>query len=247
MSETITIRVLRYDPDKDAEPRFEDFIVPYRDEWVVLDALAYIKEALDPSLAYRGSCHMAVCGSCGMMINRQPKLACHSFIRDYRGQLVTVEPLDHFPIERDLIVDQDGFIEKLTSLYPYLVTEHDKPLSEGPNLQSPAELAAFRPFTQCINCLLCYAACPQVAINEAFVGPAALAIAHRYNRDSRDSGEELRSEVTDSHHGVWDCTFVGACSEVCPKNVDPAAAIQRTKISASFRWLKARLLPGGTS
>jgi fumarate reductase iron-sulfur subunit len=245
MSETLTLRVLRYDPDRDTEPRTQDYTVPLRDEWVVLDALAYIKDELDPTLAYRGSCHMALCGSCGMMIDRQPKLACHTFLRDYRGKLLLIEPLDHFPIERDLIVDQDGFLEKLASLYPYLIAEHERTVEQGEYRQLPTELAKFRPFAQCINCLLCYAACPQMAINPDFAGPAALALAHRYNQDSRDAGALARAEVTDSPHGVWDCTFVGACSTVCPKQVDPAAAIQQTKISASYRWLKARLLPGG--
>jgi fumarate reductase iron-sulfur subunit len=103
---------------------------------------------------------------------------------------------------------------------------------------------AFKQYTLCINCLLCYAACPQCGLNEDFVGPAALALAHRYNLDSRDNGNDQRADVVASNEGIWECTFVGACSEVCPKQVDPAAAIQQTKISASLDWFKARLLPG---
>ena len=102
----------------------------------------------------------------------------------------------------------------------------------------------FQQYTQCINCLLCYAACPQIGLNEDFVGPAALALAHRYNLDSRDGGKDARAEVVASDEGIWECTFVGACSQVCPKQVDPAAAIQQTKISASVDWLKDMLTPG---
>lgn len=244
MSETITLRVLRYSPDTDTEPHFQDFVLPYHDEWVVLDALAYIKDTLDSSLAYRGSCHMAVCGSCGMMIDGQPKLACHTFLRDYRGRGVRVEPLENFAIERDLIVDQDGFLEKLAALHPYLITGHEEPPAEVEYRVTPNQLAAFRPFAQCVNCLLCYAACPQVALAPGFSGPAALTLAHRYTLDPRDAGEDKRAEIADTPHGIWDCTFVGACSEVCPKGVDPAAAIQQTKIRASIRWLKAQIKPG---
>ena len=103
---------------------------------------------------------------------------------------------------------------------------------------------AFKQYTQCINCLLCYAACPQCGLNEDFIGPAALALAHRYNLDSRDGGKDERADVVASNEGVWECTFVGACSDVCPKHVDPAAAIQQTKISASLDWFKAKLMPG---
>jgi fumarate reductase iron-sulfur subunit len=112
-------------------------------------------------------------------------------------------------------------------------------------LQTPALLNVYKQYTQCINCLLCYAACPQTGLNEGFLGPAALALAHRYNIDSRDGGKEQRAGTVASDAGVWECTFVGACSEVCPKQVDPAAAIQQSKISASLDWFKALLPRGG--
>jgi fumarate reductase iron-sulfur subunit len=244
MSDTITLEVLRYHPETDTEPHFQSYTVPYRDDWVVLDALNHIKDHLDGTLTYRWSCHMAVCGSCGMMINGEPKLSCHAFLRDYRDGIVRVEPLDHFPIERDLVIVMDSFMEKLSSVKPYMIVSQEKPLSEGEYLQTPALLNVYKQYTQCINCLLCYAACPQTGLNENFVGPAALALAHRYNLDSRDGGKDQRAEVVASDEGIWECTFVGACSEVCPKHVDPAAAIQQTKISASVDWVR-HLLPGG--
>jgi fumarate reductase iron-sulfur subunit len=245
VTETITLEVLRYLPEADSEPHFQRYTVPYNDTWVVLDALNHIKDNLDATLSYRWSCHMAVCGSCGMMINNEPKLSCHTFLRDYRGQVITVEPLDHFPIERDLVIVMDSFMGKLSSVAPYLIPREDRVPSEGEHLQSPAQLRAFNQYAQCINCLLCYAACPQCGLSSDFLGPAVLALAHRYNVDSRDNGKDLRAEVVASNDGIWECTFVGACSEVCPKQVDPAAAIQQTKISSSLDWLKTTLLPGG--
>ena len=242
----IQLEVLRYNPETDQEPRFQRYEVPFRDDWVVLDALNHIKDHLDGTLTYRWSCHMAVCGSCGMMINGEPKLSCHAFLRDYRNGVVRIEPLDHFPIERDLVIVMDSFMEKLSSVKPYMIVEREKPLSEGEYLQTPALLNVYKQYTQCINCLLCYAACPQYALNQDFIGPAALALAHRYNLDSRDGGKDQRADVVASDEGIWECTFVGACSEVCPKHVDPAAAIQQTKISASVDWFK-NLLPRGGS
>jgi len=244
MSQTITLEVLRYRPETDAEPFFQTYTVPHLEDGVVLDALNYVKDHIDPTLSYRWSCHMAVCGSCGMMINGEAKLSCHAFLRDYGSRVIRVEPLDHFPIERDLVIVMESFIDKLSSVKPYVIPKAEKPIEQGEYLQTPLQLMAFKQYTQCINCLLCYAACPQIALNDDFVGPAALALAHRYNLDSRDGGKGERADVVASNQGIWECTFVGACSEVCPKHVDPAAAIQQTKISASLDWFKARLLPG---
>jgi fumarate reductase iron-sulfur subunit len=243
MSETITLEILRYDPEHDSAPHFQAYTVPYRDDWVVLDALNHIKDELDATLTYRWSCHMAVCGSCGMMIDGEPKLSCHAFMRDYRGTSIRIEPLDNFPIERDLVVVMESFIDKLSSVRPWLEPKSEKSLNDGEYLQTPAQLRLYKQYTQCINCLLCYAACPQCGLNDDFVGPAALALAHRYNIDSRDGGSAARADTVASNAGIWECTFVGACSQVCPKQVDPAAAIQQTKISASINWFTA-LLPG---
>ena len=243
MSDSLTLEILRYRPESDSEPHFQRYSVPFHDDWVVLDALNYIKDHLDATLSYRWSCHMAICGSCGMMINGEPRLACHAFLREFRHDVIRIEPLDHFPIERDLVTVVDGFMDKLASVKPYLITNGKMPPA-GENLQTPLQLMAFKQYTLCINCMLCYAACPQCGLDEGFVGPAALALAHRYNLDSRDHGQAQRAEVVASDEGIWECTFAGACSEVCPKQVDPAAAIQQTKISASLDWFKAQLMPG---
>ncbi len=238
----IQLEVLRYDPDTDSEPRFQSYTVPCKNEWVVLDALNYVKENLDTTVSYRWSCHMAVCGSCGMMVNGEPKLSCKAFIREY-GDNIRVEPLANFPIERDLVTVVEDFIAKLASVKPYLIPKQDKPISEGEFKQTPAELMTYKQYTLCINCMLCYAACPQYALVPEFIGPAAIALAHRYNQDSRDGGRDERQEVIASHEGVWECSFVGACSEVCPKHVDPAGALQQVKVASTIDWYKEHLMP----
>ena len=248
MSEAVLeLEVLRYRPETDSEPVFQTYTVPYRDDWVVLDSLNHVKAHIDRTLSFRSSCQMAVCGSCGMMINGEPRLSCHTFLRDFYPGKIRVEPLTNFPIERDLVTVADAFMDKLASVKPYIVAEEERPVSAGEHLQTPAELKAYKQYTMCINCMLCYSACPQVDLSPDFVGPAALALAHRYNLDPRDDGRAERQEIAASNDGVWDCTFVGACSQVCPKSVDPAAAIQQTKIASTIDWYTALLPQWGES
>ena len=177
-----------------------------------------------------------------MMVNGEPMLACKAFLRDLPDR-VRVEPLASFPVERDLVVVMDDFMEKLESVRPYLVPREERTVDEGTYAQSPAELKTFKQYTLCINCCLCYAACPQYAHQPGFVGPAALALAHRYNLDSRDVGRSARDVVVASNEGIWECSFVGACSEVCPHHVDPAAAIQQTKIASTVDYFRDLVLP----
>jgi len=247
MAETMKLEIFRYHPEKDNEPTFQTYEVPFLEDWVILDAINYIKDEIDGTLSYRWSCQMGVCGSCGMMINGVPKLSCAVFLKDYYPDKIRVEPLTGFPVERDLIFQMDDFMTKLTEIQPYIIRNKDeeKPLDKGEYLQTPAELARFKPYSMCINCMLCYAACPVYALDSTFIGPAAIALGQRYNMDSRDQGRDARQELIASHEGIWECTFVGECSAVCPKDVDPAAAIQRAKVSSTIDWFKDVLIPWG--
>ena len=241
---TITIECLRYHPQTDAAPRFQRWEVPFTDDMSVLQGLQYIKDHLDGSLTFRWSCRMAICGSCGHMVNGEPALSCHTFLRDLFPGPVRVEPLEHFPILRDLVVDQTGFLEHLAAVKPYLVPPQAQSLADGPRPQTPAQMARYYSQSQCINCLLCYAACPQFGLDPGFTGPAALALLHRYNADSRDAGWPVRREAANAEQGVWGCTLVGACSQVCPKGVDPAHAINQNKLTSALDYTGIlRLLP----
>jgi len=246
---TIEIEVLRYNPEKDTEPHFQSFQVPFSHDTSVLQGLQYIKDRLDGSLTFRWSCRIAICGSCGKMVNGVPELSCHTFLRDYYPGKVRIEPLNHFPVQRDLAIDQtDFFNNKLPSVKPYVVPKESKPLSAGTFLQTPKQFQNYYQYSQCINCLLCYAACPQYGLKPGFTGPAALALLHRYNADSRDKGWDERAEVLNAEEGVCGCTLVGYCSEVCPKHVDPAHAINQNKVNSTldyFGVLKFLMPKGG--
>ena len=241
------LEVFRYRPEQDQSPVFQTYEVPYMEDWVVLDALNHIKDEIDGTLSHRWSCRMGVCGSCGMMVNGVPKLTCAVFLRDYYPGTIRVEPLQGFPVERDLVVVMDDFVRKLKTVKPWIIRREgeERPIEEGTYRQSPAELAKFKQYSMCINCMLCYAACPVYARHQDFLGPAAIALAQRYNMDSRDQGRDERQEEVAKQEGIWECTFVGECSVVCPKDVDPAGAIQRAKVSSTIDWFKEHLLPGG--
>jgi fumarate reductase iron-sulfur subunit len=243
MADRITLQLTRYRPEEEARPTVQEYEVPCRKEWVVLDGLNYVKDQLDGTLSFRWSCRMGICGSCGMNVNGQPKLTCATFLTDYAPGPVRVEPLPNFPVVRDLVVEISDFMRKLTEVKPWLVRREEKPLSEGEHRQTPAQLDEYKQFSMCINCLLCYAACPVYGLDPQFIGPAAIALAQRYNLDSRDQGAGERLEILSEHEGIWGCTFVGECTRACPKHVDPAGAIQRYKLNAALSWLKAWVMP----
>src|SRR5436190_6192921 len=130
MAETITLEVTRYRPEQEAEPTTQRYEVPLRKDWVVLDALNYIKDKVDGTLTFRWSCRMGVCGSCGMTVNGEPKLTCAAFLTDYAPGPIRVEPLANFPVIRDLVIAMDDFLAKLNMVNPWLVSKEERPLAK---------------------------------------------------------------------------------------------------------------------
>lgn len=247
VSRTIEIEVMRYRPEQDEHPVPQVYKVPFTEDMSVLQGLQYIKDWLDGTLSFRWSCRMAICGSCGMMINGIPSLSCKTFLRDYYPGRIKIEALAHFPIERDLVIVMDDFIEKLESIKPYIIPKEERALAAGEYLQTPAQLDIYEQFSSCINCMLCYAACPQYGLNPKFVGPGILALLHRYNLDSRDGGEAERMPIAASEDGAFNCTAVGYCSEVCPKHVDPANAVNVNKSKSATDYFLRFTQPKGAT
>ena len=242
---TIEIEVLRYRPEQEDTPVWQRYTVPFSDDMSVLQGLQQIKDEQDGTLGFRWSCRMAICGSCGMMVQGKPRLACQTFLRDLLPGPVRVEALAHFPIERDLIVSVEGFVKKLEGIKPYIIPKTSRTLAEGEYLQTPHQLEAFEQYSSCINCMLCYSACPQFGLDPDFTGPGVLALLHRYNADSRDGGQAERAQVMNAEEGVWSCTAVGYCSEVCPKGVDPANAVNQNKVNSAKDYFLRFLSPHG--
>jgi succinate dehydrogenase / fumarate reductase, iron-sulfur subunit len=239
---TVIFEVLRYNPEKDPSPRLQEFSVPVTKGMTVLDGLTWIKEHQDPTLSWRSSCRMGICGSCGMFINGLPRLACNNQIVHLHSDRVVVKPLPNYDIIKDLVPDLESLFKKHRSVKPYLIrkdlVEQNHPTGEY--FQSEQELINYIQFAYCIKCGLCLAACPTVATSENYAGPQSLTQAWRYTVDSRDDGAQERAEELYSSHGVYRCHFAGACSQVCPKGVDPALAIQLAKKDAFLKAFKAR-------
>lgn len=223
----IRLKIFRYTPGK--IKRYDVFEVPYKSWTTVLDALLYVKYYIDHSLAIRYSCRMASCGSCGMMINGKPRLACYTKVSELKSDEIVCEPLSNFPIIRDIVTNFDRFFAHHKAMMPYIINENvDRKMDDQRKefLQTPKELEEYLQFSYCIKCGLCYAACPTTATDKEFPGPQALAQMYRYLIDNRDQALTKRLSIVDNKHGIWRCHFAGSCSKVCPKGVDPALGIQ---------------------
>jgi len=227
----ITFRVRRFDPDSDAVPFWEEYRLNVTDGMTVLEALHELKAHQAPTLAWRSSCRMGVCGSCGMFINELPQLACQTQVLHLGTDVVTVAPLPNYPNVKDLVPNLEPLIEKHAAIKPFIVhpRQHEMDAPTGEFIQTPGDREAFSQFTYCIKCGLCLAACPTVATDPLFLGPQALAQAYRYTADNRDCGLGERLEAIDAFHGPYQCHLAGACSQACPKGVDPALGIQLLK------------------
>jgi fumarate reductase iron-sulfur subunit len=147
MADSITLRVTRYRPERDKVPTTQDYDIPLRKDWAILDGLNHIKDHVDGTLSYRWSCRMGICGSCGMNVNGEPRLTCGTFLADYAPGPVHVEPLSNFPVVRDLVVEIDDFVRKLSTVKPWIVRDDEKPPTEGEYLQTPAELEEYKQFS----------------------------------------------------------------------------------------------------
>lgn len=224
---SITLRIARFNPGQNTDRKFMEFFIPYQRWTTVLEAILQVKKHFDHSVAVRYSCRQATCGSCGMIINGKPRLACFTKISELESNVVTVEPMNNFPIIRDLAVRFERLFDTHHKVKPYLIREDSEITSnEKEFLQSPEEVEQYIQFSNCIKCGLCNSACPTMATDSSFIGPQALAQAYRYVADSRDKGKDSRLKIIDDSHGIWRCHFAGSCSQVCPKGVDPAMGIQ---------------------
>jgi len=214
--------------------------VKYRKGMTVLDALTDVRERQDSSLGYRHSCRMGICGSCGMTIEGRPMLACQTQVSSLNRETIKIEPLHNMQVIRDLVVDIIPFFDLHRSVRPYLMRKNvdERDHSDREYRVLTDEVAKFLQFDYCIMCGLCYAACPTVALDPLYTGPQAVTQAYRYMADPRDEGWGERIDLLDTSHGVWRCHMAGACSFVCPKDVDPAKAVQLARMEV----LKKRVL-----
>jgi succinate dehydrogenase / fumarate reductase iron-sulfur subunit len=226
----IILKIQRFNPETDDQPRFQEYTVETNPNARVLDALMEVKRFQDGSLGFRKSCAHGVCGSDAMRINGKDRLACKTLIKDVAendGDMITVAPLRYLPLLRDLIVDQSEFFRKYRSVKPFLI--NDEPVAEKERIQSQEERMAFDDTTNCILCASCYSACPVLAENTAFLGPAAISQAYRFLADTRDQGFAERQPVLDDPNVVWPCQNHFKCTKACPRSILITKRINQTK------------------
>jgi succinate dehydrogenase / fumarate reductase iron-sulfur subunit len=162
-----------------------------------------------------------------MKINGKPALACYTKISELNSDTITVEPMNNYPVIRDLAVDFTQMFLNHKKIKPYVINDDSEIKSDTKEfLQTPKDVEEYLQFSYCIKCGLCNSACPTMATDSSFLGPQALTQAYRYVADNRDNGKKDRLKIIDNSHGVWRCHFAGSCSHVCPKGVDPAMGIQ---------------------
>ncbi|MEW5692912.1 MAG: succinate dehydrogenase iron-sulfur subunit [Candidatus Hydrogenedentota bacterium] len=240
MKREIIFKILRYNPDNNKKPFYQEYKVEIREGMTVLDALHKIRETDDPTISMRFSCRMGVCGSCAMLINGKPQLACSTQVLEVSKKMIILAPLPNYDIIKDLIPDLSVLFEKHLSMKPYIKRDDikDKEDPKEEFYQSPEDLVKYLQFAYCIKCGICLAACPTVATDRDYPGPMPLTQAYRYCVDTRDNGYKDRKDVLGDSHGVFRCHYAGECSNACPKGVDPAKAIQFMKRMLVFDYLK---------
>lgn len=226
-----TLRVFRYDPGQGGAIRYDSFHVPATEQSTVLDALAWVQTNQDPTLAFRYACRVGMCGTCTMVVNGRERWTCRTRLSELAGDAVTVRPLYHFPLLKDLVVDMAAFQAKLQDVGAALVPA---PGIQDFALISPdsTERRAIDPAIQCIGCGACVSACTMVGWRPEFPGPAALLRAFTLIEDSRDRERKGRLAHLLSEDALWHCHTQQGCTAVCPMQLDPAGAIARLKRAA---------------
>ncbi len=221
-------RVYRWQEEGDSNPQIDTYFVD-RDDCgpMILDGLFYIKNKIDPTLSFRRSCREGICGSCSMNINGLNGLACTSGMDEQRGP-VTLHPLPHMPVIRDLIPDLTNFYAQLREVEPWLKTDTPQPQKEW--RQSHDDREKLDGLYECILCACCSTSCPSYWWNgDRYLGPAALLQAHRWIVDSRDERTGERLDNLEDPFRLYRCHTIMNCANACPKGLNPALAIAEIK------------------
>jgi succinate dehydrogenase / fumarate reductase, iron-sulfur subunit len=223
-----TFKVYRYDPDSGANPRVDTYDVDMAACGpMVLDALIKIKNEIDPTLTFRRSCREGICGSCAMNIDGTNTLACIKGCDEVKGA-VSIYPLPHMPVVKDLVPDMTHFYAQLASVEPWLKTDSPSPTRE--RLQSEEDRAKLDGLYECILCACCSTSCPSYWWNgDRYLGPAVLLQSYRWLVDSRDEATGERLDQLEDPFKLYRCHTIMNCAKTCPKGLNPAKAIGETK------------------
>ena len=230
----VELKVMRFNPESDEKPHFEEYTVRCEPTERLLDALHKVKWYRDSSLSLRRSCAHGICGSDAMLINGENALACKVLVKDLE-QPITVEPIRGLPVIRDLVVDMEPFFTGYLAVKPWLITDEKERLPDRERIQTVEDRERFDDTTKCILCAACTTSCPIFWADEGYVGPAAIVNAHRFIFDSRDRGARERLEILSMKSGAYKCRTVFNCTAACPRGIKVTKAIQEVKQAALFK------------
>ncbi len=231
----VTLKIFRYNPEKDKKPYFGKYTLEADPTDRILDLLERIKGEEDGTLSFRRSCAHGVCGSDAIRVNGVNRLACKVLVQDVNSNKITLEPVLGLPIIKDLIVDMEPFFEHYRSVMPYFVNDEPPPGQE--RLQSPEDRERFDDTTKCILCAACTTSCPSFWSNEHYVGPSAIVNAHRFIFDSRDKAASERLRILNDQFGVYRCHTIFNCTDACPREIQITQAIGEVKKAIATRRL----------
>jgi succinate dehydrogenase / fumarate reductase iron-sulfur subunit len=237
----VALKIWRYDPVA-AERVLKEYEVDAPEEATLLDVLDIVKDRVDGSLAYRKSCRMMICGSCGMRMDGAAVLACKTRMYDVAqaGRVPVISAMGNLPVVKDLVVDMGPFWQKIRAVSPWLEPGFSDP-GEKEHVVSQEQMDAIHKESLCIMCGCCVSECNSMEADPDFLGPAALAKGMRFVGDARDQAKVERLQAYSEEHGIWDCTRCYFCQERCPKGVDPRDAIAKLGAEAMHEGIDSDL------
>ncbi len=242
-------RVFRFDPEDNKPARFDTYTVSWEKGMTVLEGLLFISDNFYDTPSFRASCRAAVCGSCAMHINGKYRLACNTLIETLLGNgqgMITIQPLAHLPVYKDLVVDMTNFFKHYEAIKPYLIPASaeasagrpSKSVPEKEFIQLPKDRKKIDGAIDCILCGACYGSCPVAGTNPEYIGPHGILKAARFYNDSRDMANKERLTLIGNNKGLFRCHSIFNCQVVCPKNLDPAGAISQMKVKLIWQRFK---------
>jgi fumarate reductase iron-sulfur subunit len=221
---------------------FQEFEVPRYPSQTVLDVVTYIQRVLDPTLAYRFACRVGMCGSCAMTVNGVARWTCRTHVdKVVKDDRMEIAPLRNLPVIRDLVTDMREFFDKWAKAkgsFEGKRTRHDDFAKVAPESEDRKQASAG---IECIGCAVCYSSCDVVSWNPEYLGPAALNRAWTLVKDERDSGTTQRLRAVAGDAGCHSCHSHMSCTEHCPKQISPTAAIAGLKREVSLAMFRKTL------
>jgi len=233
----VALKIWRFDPTS-GERVLREYEVDAPEWACLLDVLDIVKDKVDGTLAYRKSCRMMICGSCGMRMDGRAVLACKERMKPIvdAGHVPVISAMGNLPVLKDLVVDMDPFWSKLRSMKPWLEPGYADP-GDRENVVAQEQMEVIQKESLCINCGCCVSECNSMESDPEFLGPAALAKGMRFVGDARDQETAERLDRYSGQHGIWDCTRCYFCTERCPKGVDPRDAIAKLGAEAMLHGI----------